>query len=65
MTHSEFLLATIGYQANHIEPGIDKRDNKLKMWHYPSQTFTPFRTPESLSIALDYCVFAKCYLPLN
>lgn len=65
MTHSQFTLALFGYKANHIEPGIDKRDNALKFWHYPSKQFVSVTSADAMSIALDYCVFATCYLPLN
>lgn len=64
-SHEQFLQATLAYQANHIEPGIDKRDNTLKFWHTEQKQFVPVKSGGMGITAMHYCVFAMCYLPLN
>lgn len=64
-SHEQFLLATLAYNANAIEPGIDKRNGELKFWHTTKKQFVPIKSIGMAMSAMDYCVFAACYVTLN
>lgn len=58
MNHSTFFIATLGYKANNLEPGLDKRDNTIKIWHTKEKKFVLANRFGAMLAASVYVDFA-------